>query len=214
MAVLVQHMPSPDAWTLVPGARFPAVSAHGGAPRTALVHNPYSFDAYDVVVQGAPAVVGAPPAIAGLAPEAAAHRPLPPSPPPALSPPADPRNAFHPAAPQPADLDTPTLPTRGPDDGSDALAPSPAQLPKRRGPNPAAPDAAASPTRPSPALHWRRYGTSVSHIQALKELQAYTKRHPNPPAPAAAPLPVVWVGPPLPLPEPTASLNSPPSPLA
>eukprot|EP00668_Euglena_longa_P009869 GGOE01011944.1.p1 GENE.GGOE01011944.1~~GGOE01011944.1.p1 ORF type:complete len:311 (+),score=29.55 GGOE01011944.1:120-935(+) len=45
----------------------------------------------------------------------------------------------------------------------------------------------------TPPTQWRRYGAAVSQMEALKDLQEFTRQHPLPPAPTPA---MVWVAPP------------------
>eukprot|EP00668_Euglena_longa_P007513 GGOE01009006.1.p1 GENE.GGOE01009006.1~~GGOE01009006.1.p1 ORF type:complete len:255 (-),score=37.48 GGOE01009006.1:1147-1878(-) len=69
----------------------------------------------------------------------------------------------------------------------------------------------SAPARPPVPLQWRRYGTAVSHTQALKDLQGFNLSHP---VLSPSPMPLaVWVGPPSPAaPAALSTRGTPPAP--
>eukprot|EP00667_Euglena_gracilis_P011002 EG_transcript_11213 len=159
-------------------------------PRLALVHNPYSFVAYDLVLSDAavplspqsprsstsnPSSVGDPYDTAGRFPGRAHPHPEAPRPPSPSN--AEPAEGSERSMPESTVPISPRSDLWGSASGSDHLTAPPTTAIKKE----------------MPPLRWRRYGAAVSHVQALKDLQAYSKRHPAPPPP---PPPPVWVGPP------------------
>eukprot|EP00667_Euglena_gracilis_P005396 EG_transcript_5428 len=150
-------------------------------PRLAIVHNPYSFQAYDLVLEdpagppspGSDRSWASDPSSVGsrsllfddaATPRAGVAAPGPPAPPMGPRP--------HPAAP----ASPPSLPS-----------------PQRCSPG-LSPKSAGAMAPRAPPLQWSRYGSAVSHMEALKDLQAFTKQYPVlPPTPPSF---EVRVGPP------------------
>eukprot|EP00668_Euglena_longa_P026857 GGOE01033590.1.p1 GENE.GGOE01033590.1~~GGOE01033590.1.p1 ORF type:complete len:255 (+),score=23.12 GGOE01033590.1:37-765(+) len=160
-------------------------------PPLAFVHDPYSFRAYDlVVVSPSPSSVTLCSSSASDQTSVGSHSVA-----------SDDASSLQTTSHSPP-LDSVTgmvgglpHPHRGGScvDRSSSLCDLPSPSPKHR----KQVGNASAPAPPRvPPLQWRRYGTAVSHIQALKGLQGFNLRHPPPPP---SPIPfAVWVGPPSP----------------
>eukprot|EP00668_Euglena_longa_P003758 GGOE01004407.1.p2 GENE.GGOE01004407.1~~GGOE01004407.1.p2 ORF type:complete len:233 (-),score=40.52 GGOE01004407.1:397-1062(-) len=155
-------MPHTHPWEAQDASNEPRLA------RTALVHDPYSFDAY-VLVTGD-----------NLSSPSC-------SPP---TPATPPRSPFHPssqdvqgtAAAKPVEPVSPpsstsTSPSRSLDTEDAIGADNHTPLKRMKSVGKAGGAATA------PAIQWNRYGIHVSHMQALKELQDFNKRQLTPPPP-------------------------------
>eukprot|EP00667_Euglena_gracilis_P008357 EG_transcript_8445 len=178
----------------------PSLPTQPVGPRVAVVHNPYSFRAYDTV----------------LVPEVPSAESTPCSTPCGTSSrsasPAD----FDAASRSTSHFDVSTPVFDAPPTSPTSLLPSPLvassdahgepqhQLGSHSPPAPSPAAATTGLAEKTPALRWRRYGIRVSHLQALKDLQTFTRQHPVLEKPR-----VVWVGPCLPTSGPPAPPHRP-----
>eukprot|EP00667_Euglena_gracilis_P005371 EG_transcript_5406 len=130
----------------------PSSPTQPSGPRVAVVHNPYSFHAYDMV----------------LVPES----------PSAESTPCSTPCGTSSRAASPADFDA-TSGSISPFDYSTPGFNDPTQRQSGSHSPPALlPTSAAGTAGKAVPLQWRRYGIRVSHTQALKDLQTFTHQHP------------------------------------
>eukprot|EP00667_Euglena_gracilis_P004004 EG_transcript_4016 len=172
-----------------PDANVPAIPPSPNCLRLRLtfVHNPYSFHAFEFLLEDSP-----------------------PSPRSENSCTSD-RSSVGSCFVASAEARTPP-PGPGTSPRSPGLPDSPARFPHR---SPFAKatqrrsstDPTVSPARQESPAQWRRHGNAVSHVEALKDLQAFTKQNPFLPPPTT-PFPV-RVGPPT-----LAAPPAPPSPAA
>eukprot|EP00667_Euglena_gracilis_P021159 EG_transcript_23107 len=183
---------SPSAPGPIPASADPAGPATAPLPALcrAFVHNPYSFAGFDLVLED-PAVPSSPRSDSSCTskPSSVGSRS-------ALSDDVNSPSgcAFHPFSLNHVPESVLDIPARTESEISEdcvdhcQYSEPPAVSHKRA----AAPPAGSLAYRAAPA-QWRRYGTAVSCLEALKDLQAFTKQHPIPPPP---PTLAVWVGPP------------------
>eukprot|EP00667_Euglena_gracilis_P005966 EG_transcript_6013 len=177
-------VPGPSA----PAADIPAIPPDCLRLRLAFVHNPYSFQAYEFLLEDSPpsprsenSSCTSDCSSVGSCSVSSAE---------ALTPPPGPGTSPR----------SPGLPD------SPALFPHRSPFAKARQRR-SSTDPAVSPARQESPAQWHRHGTAVSHVEALKDLQAFTKQNPFLPPPTT-PFPV-RVGPPTP-----AAPPAPPSPAA